>query len=77
MVDGIDLESGLKRLSFGRSRRPRPYSVALALASFTFLANPTISSRRMVIQVMSISHHWRPWRAEYWKAWWLLCQPSP
>jgi hypothetical protein len=22
-------------------------------------------------------HHSRPWRAEYSKAWWLLCQPSP
>lgn len=31
----------------------------------------------MVYQVISICHHFKPCLAEYSKAWWLLCQPSP
>jgi hypothetical protein len=32
---------------------------------------------RIVHQVGSSCHHFSPWRAEYSKAWWLLCHPSP
>src|SRR6185295_1504026 len=52
-------------------------SMALSPGSLTFQTKPTFSRARMVIQVRSICHHFRPWRALVGKAWWLLCQPSP
>lgn len=49
----------------------------VSLGSFTSVAKPTISRNHITCQVTSTSHHSKPCRAEYWKAWWLLCQPSP
>lgn len=48
-----------------------------ARGSFTLLARPNFSIARIMYQVGSNCHHFRPCRAEYSKAWWLLCQPSP
>ena len=53
------------------------FSICSFLGSFTFVARPTASKPRITHQVGSSCHHSRPWRAEYSKAWWLLCQPSP
>ena len=40
------------------------------------LARPTAARPRIASHVMSSSQP-NPWRAERWKAWWVLCQPSP
>jgi hypothetical protein len=40
------------------------------------VARPRAASPRMTSHVVSSSHP-NPWRAERWKAWCVLCQPSP
>ncbi len=52
-------------------------SICSCLGSFTLVARPTTSKPRTTHQVRSSCHHSSPWRAEYSKAWWLLCHPSP
>lgn len=49
----------------------------VSLGNFTSVAKPTAWRNLTTYQVKSTCHHSRPCLAEYSKAWWLLCQPSP
>lgn len=49
----------------------------LSVGTFTSVANPIAWRNLTMYQVKSSCHHSRPCLAEYSKAWWLLCQPSP
>ena len=49
----------------------------ISLGTFTSVANPMAWRSLTTYQVMSSCHHSKPCLAEYSKAWWLLCQPSP
>lgn len=51
--------------------------LAASVGSLTLLTRPSFSKNRMMYHVMSNCRLPSPWRAEYSKAWWLLCQPSP
>lgn len=48
-----------------------------SVGTFTSVANPIAWSNLTTYQVMSSCHQSRPCLAEYSKAWWLLCHPSP
>ena len=59
------------------TRPPVDRATRCARGATTSLARPSQARKRMVSQVLSISHQRWPCRAERGSAWWLLCQPSP
>src|SRR5205085_496845 len=61
----------------GEAASRRASSSAFAVGAFTFQASPTACKLRMSMALRSSCHQCSPVMAEYGKAWWLLCQPSP